>query len=76
MSDINLFTAAKAKKSLGQHFLHDERVVQRIVDLLRVEEGDQVVFVVAEEEDVIQNVFDKYILSLARDALEGLEDAE
>ena len=42
MSDINLFTAAKAKKSLGQHFLHDERVVQRIVDLLRVEEGDQV----------------------------------
>lgn len=41
-----------------------------------VEEGDQVVFVVAEEEDVIQNVFDKYILSLARDALEGLEDAE
>ncbi len=42
MSDINLFTAAKAKKSLGQHFLRDERVVQRIVDLLRVEEGDQV----------------------------------
>ena len=42
MSDINLFTAARAKKSLGQHFLRDERVVQRIVDLLRVEEGDQV----------------------------------
>ena len=42
MPDINLFTAAKAKKSLGQHFLRDERVVQRIVDLLRVEEGDQV----------------------------------
>ena len=35
MSDINLFTAAKAKKSLGQHFLRDERVVQRIVDLDR-----------------------------------------
>ena len=42
MSDINLFTAARAKKSLGQHFLRDERVVQRIVDLLRVEEGDNV----------------------------------
>lgn len=42
MSDINLFTAARAKKSLGQHFLRDERVVQRIVDLLRVEEGDQI----------------------------------
>ena len=42
MSDINLFTAARAKKSLGQHFLRDERVVQRIVDLMRVEEGDQV----------------------------------
>lgn len=42
MSDINLFTAARAKKSLGQHFLRDERVVQRIVDLLRTEEGDQI----------------------------------
>ena len=42
MSDINLFTAARAKKSLGQHFLRDERVVQRIVDLLRPEEGDQI----------------------------------
>ncbi len=42
MSDINLFTAARAKKSLGQHFLRDERVVQRIVDLLRVEDGDQI----------------------------------
>lgn len=41
-----------------------------------VEEGDQVAFVVAEEEDVIQNVFDKYVLTLAKDALEGLEDAE
>ena len=42
MSDINLFTAARAKKSLGQHFLRDERVVQRIVELLRPEEGDQI----------------------------------
>lgn len=42
MSDINLFTAARAKKSLGQHFLRDERVVQRIVDLLRAAEGDQI----------------------------------
>ena len=40
MSDINLFTAARAKKSLGQHFLRDERVVRRIVELLRVEEDD------------------------------------
>lgn len=42
MGDINLFTPARAKKSLGQHFLRDERVVQRIVDLLRPEEGDQI----------------------------------
>lgn len=42
MSDINLFTAARAKKSLGQHFLRDERVVQRIVELLRPEEGDRI----------------------------------
>lgn len=43
MSDINLFTAARAKKSLGQHFLRDERVVQRIVDLLLPAEGDQII---------------------------------
>mgnify|MGYP000220425667 CR=1 FL=1 len=42
MSDINLFTAARAKKSLGQHFLRDERVVERIVELLRPAEGDQI----------------------------------
>lgn len=42
MSDINLFAAARAKKSLGQHFLRDERAVQRIVDLLRVEKGDNI----------------------------------
>ena len=42
MSDINLFTAARAKKSLGQHFLRDESVVRRIVDLLRPEEDDQI----------------------------------
>lgn len=42
MSDINLFMAARAKKSLGQHFLRDERVVQRIVELMRAEEGDQI----------------------------------
>lgn len=41
-----------------------------------VEDGENVTFVVAEEEDVIQNVFDKYLLTLARNALEGLEDAE
>ena len=42
MNDPNLFAAAKAKKSLGQHFLRDERAIRRIADLLRVGEGDQV----------------------------------
>ena len=41
-----------------------------------VEEGDRVALVVAEEEDVIQQVFDKYVLTLAKDALEGLEDKD
>ncbi|MGN1038003.1 MAG: ribosomal RNA small subunit methyltransferase A, partial [Mailhella sp.] len=41
MNDIDLFAPAKAKKSLGQHFLRDENAIRRIVDLLRAEEGDQ-----------------------------------
>ena len=32
----------KAKKSLGQHFLRDKNISQKIVDLLRVEVGDAV----------------------------------
>lgn len=31
-----------AKKSLGQHFLHDEAAVRRIVGMLGIEEGDHV----------------------------------
>lgn len=31
-----------AKKSLGQHFLHDRHAISRIVELLGVETGDQV----------------------------------
>ncbi len=42
MSTPDLFTAAKAKKSLGQHFLHNERALHRIVDFLNVRENDQV----------------------------------
>lgn len=33
---------ARPKKSLGQHFLRDEGACRRIVDMLRVETGDQV----------------------------------
>lgn len=33
---------ARAKKSLGQHFLRDESACRRIVELARIEAGDQV----------------------------------
>ncbi len=42
MSAPSLFATAKAKKSLGQHFLRDERAIRRIVELLDVKEGEQV----------------------------------
>lgn len=42
MAAPSLFTPAKAKKSLGQHFLRDERAIRRIVELLDVKEGDQI----------------------------------
>lgn len=42
MSEVHLFPPAKARKSLGQHFLRDERAVRRIVELLGVRDGDQV----------------------------------
>ena len=41
MSDPNLFAAARAKKSLGQHFLRDEAVLQRIAALAGAEPGDR-----------------------------------
>ncbi|MCQ2445115.1 MAG: 16S rRNA (adenine(1518)-N(6)/adenine(1519)-N(6))-dimethyltransferase RsmA, partial [Mailhella sp.] len=41
MSDPNLFTAARAKKSLGQHFLRDEGVLRRIAALVGAEPGDR-----------------------------------
>ena len=46
--------------------------------ITRVEEGEegQLAFVVAEEEDVIQAVFEKYVKLTTDIALEGLEDAE
>ncbi len=33
----------KAKKSLGQHFLRDRNISEKIVNLLRIEEGDNVI---------------------------------
>ncbi len=33
----------KAKKSLGQHFLRDKNICEKIVQLLRIEEGDKVI---------------------------------
>ncbi len=33
----------KAKKSLGQHFLRDRNISEKIVNLLRIEEGDKVI---------------------------------
>lgn len=41
-----------------------------------VEEEGMMSFVVAEEEDIIQTVFDKYVKLTTEIALEGLEDAE
>lgn len=41
-----------------------------------VEEDGRMSFVVAEEEDIIQTVFEKYIKLTTEMALEGLEDAE
>lgn len=43
--------------------------------ITRLEEQDgQLSFVVAEEEDVIQQVFDKYVALNIRHAVDGLED--
>ena len=45
--------------------------------ITRVEEKDgQLSFVVAEEEDVIQQVFDKYVAMSINQAVEGLEDCD
>lgn len=46
--------------------------------ITRVEktEDGSLAFVVAEEEDVIQTVFDKYVKLSVEAALEGVEDAE
>lgn len=41
-----------------------------------VEEDGKMSFVVAEEEDIIQTVFEKYVKLTTDIALEGLEDAE
>lgn len=40
------------------------------------EENGELSFVVAEEEDVIQNVFDKYVAITLNAAMEGLHDCE
>lgn len=45
--EYNTFAAAKPrmytlKKSLGQHFLHDERIAARIIEAFPVREGDRV----------------------------------
>ena len=42
MNAKDLIPAERAKKSLGQHFLRDERVLRRITDLLQVEKDDQI----------------------------------
>ena len=46
--------------------------------ITRVEKAEDgnLTFVVAEEEDVIQAVFDKYVKMSVENGLEGLEDAE
>ena len=45
--------------------------------ITRVEEKDgQLSFVVAEEEDVIQQVFDKYVTLTIHNAVDGLEDCD
>ena len=48
---------------------------QILITRLEEQDGEQI-FVVAEEEDVIQAVFDKYVKATTDAALEGLEDAE
>lgn len=45
--------------------------------ITRVEDHDgELSFVVAEEEDVIQQVFDKYVAMSINQAVEGLEDCD
>lgn len=45
--------------------------------ITRVEEKDgQLSFIVAEEEDVIQQVFDKYVALTIHNAVDGLEDCD
>ena len=46
-----------------------------ITKVEKAEDGN-LAFVVAEEEDVIQAVFDKYVKLSVENGLEGLEDAE
>lgn len=48
------------------------------VVITRVEKGDDgnLVFVMAQEEDVIQTVFEKYVALSVEHGLDGLEDAE
>lgn len=36
-------TAKRAKKSLGQNFLVDETIIERIVDALEIDAGDRVI---------------------------------
>ncbi len=43
MSVSGIVSEQRAKKSLGQHFLRDQSVLERIAGLLNVREGDQVV---------------------------------
>ena len=50
----------------------EQILITRVVEM----EDGQLSFVVAEEEDIIQNVFDKYVAATLQAATEGLEDCD
>ena len=50
----------------------EQILITRVVEM----EDGQLSFVVAEEEDVIENVFNKYVAATLNQAMEGLEDCD